>query len=70
MIPACRHAPPKAILSRRASRMNSTSPASTDPIGAPRPFDRLSISASACIAYATTVAPVTVHALNSRAPSR
>jgi hypothetical protein len=40
-------APPKRILSLRASLMNSRSPTSTDPIGAPSPLDRQNIIASA-----------------------
>ena len=37
-IPACRIAPPKSCLKRRAAWMKSFDPARTAPIGAPSPF--------------------------------
>ena len=70
MIPACRHAAPNKIFSRRASLMNSLSPTSIDPIGAPSPFDRQNIIAVTCSAYSETWAPATAQALKILAPSR
>ena len=38
MMPACRHAPPNRILSRRASRMCSRVPQTSEPIGRAQPL--------------------------------
>ncbi len=40
MTPACRIPPPMRARSARASSITSAGPASTDPTGAPSPFDR------------------------------
>ena len=70
MIPAWRHAPPNRIFSRRASRMCSSVPHSSDPIGAPRPFETQNIIVSTSRVYSDTSTPAATAALKIRAPSR
>ena len=69
LIPAWRQAPPNRTFARRAARMNSSSPQSTLPIGAPSPFDRQNISASTSAPYSATGVPEATLALKILAPS-
>ena len=69
VMPACRHAPPNRMLNLRASRMRSAGPQITDPIGAPRPFDRQNITVSTCCVQAVGSTPAAPAALNTLAPS-
>ena len=70
MIPACRQAPPNRMLRRRASRICSADPQTTEPIGAPSPFERQNISVSTCEVHSVTSSPVAATAFQIRAPSR
>ena len=70
MMPACRHAPPNRIFSRRASRMCSRVPQTSDPIGAPSPFETQNIMVSTSRVYSDTSTPAATAALKIRAPSR
>src|SRR5690606_5325982 len=47
MTPAWRMPPPSSLRQRRARAMNSPDPQSMEPMGAPRPLDRLNITESA-----------------------
>ena len=68
--PACRQAPPNRILIRRPSRICSAVPQTSDPIGAPSPFETQNISVSTSAAYSATSTPEAALALKIRAPSR
>ena len=57
VIPAWRQAPPKRIQSRRASGIRSAGPHSSDPIGAPSPFETQNITVSASRANSGGVDP-------------
>ena len=46
-IPTCRMPPPSCLRTRRASSMRARDETRTDPAGAQRPFDRVTIAVSA-----------------------
>ena len=69
-MPTWRMPPPRRLRSTRARAMRSAGPASSDPTGAPRPFDRQHVTVVAGAERSATVVPVATAALNRRAPSR
>src|SRR6266436_1414975 len=69
-IPACRIPPPKIFLNFLARSINSASPATIDPTGAPRPFEKQTDTESAHEAYSLGDMPDAALAFQIRAPSR
>ena len=62
--------PPSALRWRRAWRIKSAGPHSAEPTGAPRPFEKQTLTVSKWLAQSAAEMPVATTALNSRAPSR
>ena len=69
-MPAWRMPPPSTLRARAAAGSVAASITSTEPTGAPRPFDRQMLTVSKGAAYSAALTPVAATALNSRAPSR
>ena len=67
--PAWRMPPPSRLRARRPSAITSASPASSEPTGAHRPFDRQHMTVVAAAAHSAAGTPVAASALNRRAPS-
>ena len=69
-MPTWRMPPPIRFRSTRARATRSADPASSEPTGAPRPFDRHDVTVATPADRWARVVPVATEALNSRAPSR
>ncbi|MNP05095.1 hypothetical protein D3C76_970380 [compost metagenome] len=67
--PACLIPPPKSFLFFLALSINSLLPASIDPIGAQRPFDKQNITESQYFVISLTSTSKEIAALNNLAPS-
>ena len=70
MMPAWRMPPPSILRQRRPSVMKSRLPQSTEPTGAPSPFDRHTETESKSCAIVRGGTPCFTAAFHSRAPSR
>jgi len=57
MMPASRMPPPNCLRNRRARWMNASSPTSAEPIGAPKPFEKQTLTESKCAAYSRSERP-------------
>ena len=68
--PAWRMPPPSILRTRRARAMNSAGPQTTEPTGAPRPFETQKVTESTSRAKSRAGRPSATAALKSRAPSR
>ena len=69
-MPLWRMPPPYILRSRWHFLMKSRAPAITEPAGAPRPFDRHTLTESKPAASSRSLAPVATAAFQIRAPSR
>ena len=69
-MPTCRMPPPNILRRRCARFISSRLPATTEPIGAPSPFEKHIDTVSKYRAYSTGSKPVATQAFMSRAPSR
>ena len=70
MTPACRIPPPTILRTRRARAMKSREPHTTEPTGAPSPFDTQNVTESTWRAKSLADRRSATAALKSRAPSR
>ncbi len=61
--------PPRRLRARRASPITSSGPASSEPTGAHRPFDRQHMTVVTASAHSAAPMPVATSALKRRAPS-
>src|SRR5690606_9475656 len=68
--PAWRMPPPVTLRQRRATVTSASLPTSTEPTGAPSPFERHTETLSKCRAISRAGTPSATAALYSRAPSR
>src|SRR4029453_14610758 len=62
--------PPSSLAARWSSRTRACVPHTSEPTGAPRPFERQNVTVSASSAHAEAGVPVATSALKRRAPSR
>ena len=69
MMPACRIPPPMRDRCARASAITSAAPQSSEPTGAPRPFDRQNIIVSAAARRSRGDVSSAIAAFQIRAPS-
>ena len=69
MMPAWRIPPPKSLRLRRTSWIRSASPATAEPTGAPRPFEKHTETESTSAATSAGETPSATAAFQSRAPS-
>ena len=70
MMPAWRMPPPKSLRARWARAIIAALPSSTEPTGAPRPFDRQTLTESNGATMSRSATPEATAALQTRAPSR
>ena len=69
MMPAWRMPPPKSLRFRRTSWITSASPATAEPTGAPRPFEKHTETVSTSATRAAGGTPSATAAFQRRAPS-
>src|SRR6476660_5214784 len=68
-MPTWRMPPPHIFLNRRARSISSFEPTRADPTGAPRPFEKQTLTVSQKVAYCFSDTPLATVAFHSRAPS-